>query len=47
VSEGGEIVDVQIDLFRIGLAFPPGERLRFVVSSRNLLGTLKPGIREP
>ena len=42
----GEIVDVEIDLFPVGLAFHPGEQLRFVVSARNLLGTLMPGIRE-
>lgn len=42
----GEIVDIEIDLMPIGLAFHPGEQLRFVVSSRNLLGTLMPGIRE-
>jgi predicted acyl esterase len=42
----GEIVDIEIDLLPIGLAFHPGEQLRFIVSSRNLLGTLMPGIRE-
>lgn len=42
----GEVVEVQIDLLPIGLAFYPGEQLRFVVSSRNLLGTLMPGIGE-
>jgi predicted acyl esterase len=42
----GQIVDIEIDLFPIGLAFHPGEQLRFVISSRNLLGTLMPGIRE-
>ncbi len=42
----GEIVDIEIDLFPIGLAFHPGEQLRFVISSRNLLGTLMPAIRE-
>jgi len=42
----GEIVDVEIDLFPIGLAFHTGEQLRFIVSSRNLLGTLMPAIRE-
>ena len=30
----------------MGLAFRPGQQLRFVISSRNLLGTLMPGIRE-
>ena len=42
----GEIVEVEIDLLPIGLSFRAGEQLRFVVSSRNLLGTLMPGIRE-
>ena len=45
-SSPGEIVDVEIDLLPVGLAFHPGEQLRFVISSRNLLGTLMPGIRE-
>jgi len=30
----------------VGLRFHAGEQLRFIVSSRNLLGTLMPGIRE-
>lgn len=42
----GEIARIEIELLPIGLAFHPGEALRFVVSSRNLLGTLMPGIRE-
>lgn len=42
----GEIVEIEIDLLPVGLAFHPGEQLRFVVSSRNLLGTMMPGIRE-
>jgi len=42
----GEIVAIEIELFPVGLAFHPGEQLRFVISSRNLLGTLMPGIRE-
>jgi len=42
----GEIVDVEIELLPIGLAFYPGEQLRFVVSAGNLLGTLMPAIRE-
>jgi predicted acyl esterase len=42
----GEIVEVDIELLPVGLVFYPGEQLRFVVSSRNLLGTLMPGIRE-
>jgi uncharacterized protein len=40
----GEVVDVE--MLPIGLAFRGGDQLRFVVSSRNLLGTLMPGIRE-
>ncbi len=42
----GEVAEIEIDLLPIGLAFHPGEQLRFVISSRNLLGTLMPGIRE-
>ncbi len=42
----GEVVDVEIELLPIGLAFHPGEQLRFLVSSRNLLGSMMPGIRE-
>ncbi len=42
----GEVVDIQIDLLPIGWAFHPGEQLRFVISSRNLLGTIMPGIGE-
>ncbi len=39
-------MDLKIDLLPIGLRFQPGEQLRFVISLRNLLGTLMPGIRE-
>ncbi|WP_018157774.1 CocE/NonD family hydrolase [Demetria terragena] len=42
----GAIVDVEIDLLPLGLVFYPGEQLRFMVSSRNLLGPLMPGILE-
>ncbi len=42
----GQIVDVEIDLLPIGLTFHAGEQLRFVISARNLLGTLMPGLRE-
>ncbi|WP_029266433.1 MULTISPECIES: CocE/NonD family hydrolase [unclassified Microbacterium] len=42
----GEIVEIEIDLLPLGLAFAPGEQLRFIVSARNLLGTLMPGIEE-
>jgi uncharacterized protein len=42
----GEVAEIEIDLLPIGLVFHPGEQLRFVISSRNLLGTLMPAIRE-
>jgi uncharacterized protein len=42
----GEPVEIDIDLLPIGLAFHPGEQLRFVISSANLLGTLMPAIRQ-
>ncbi|MDQ2852311.1 MAG: CocE/NonD family hydrolase [Actinomycetota bacterium] len=42
----GEVVEIEIDLLPVGLAFHAGEQLRFIISSQNLLGTLMPGIRE-
>lgn len=42
----GQVVAIEIDLLPIGLSFRPGEQLRFVISSRNLLGTMMPGISE-
>jgi len=42
----GEPVEIEIDLLPIGLAFHPGEQLRFVISSATLLGPLMPAIRE-
>ena len=42
----GEVVDVDVELLPLGLAFHPGEQLRFIVSARNLLGTMMPGIGE-
>ena len=42
----GEVVEVEIDLLPVGIAFHAGQQLRLVISSRNLLGTLMPGIRE-
>ncbi len=42
----GQIVDVEIDLLPVGLVFRPGEQLRLVISSRNLLGPMMPGIEE-
>lgn len=41
-----EIVDIEIDLLPIGLAFSAGEQLRFVISGRSLLGTMMPGMPE-
>lgn len=42
----GEVVDIEIDLLPIGWVFRPGEQLRFVISARNLLGNIMPGVRE-
>ncbi|MDQ2740594.1 MAG: CocE/NonD family hydrolase [Actinomycetota bacterium] len=42
----GQIVDIQIDLFPIGLVFYPGEQLRFVVSAQNPLGPHMPAVRD-
>jgi len=41
--QSGQIVDVEIDLFPIGLVFHPGEQLRLVVSAKNPLGGIFPG----
>lgn len=40
----GEIVEVDIDMFPIGLVVYPGQQLRFVISSDNSLGGLMPGM---
>ncbi|WNG28271.1 CocE/NonD family hydrolase [Cystobacter fuscus] len=42
----GEIVDVEIDLFPIGLVFHPGEQLRLVISAQNALGAIMPAVRD-
>jgi predicted acyl esterase len=39
----GEIAEIEIDLFPIGMIFYPGEQLRFVISSKNDLGAIMPG----
>lgn len=39
----GEIVEIEIDLFPMGMIFYPGEQLRFIISSRNDLGAIMPG----
>jgi predicted acyl esterase len=44
--EPGEIVDIEIDLFPIGLLFYPGEQLRLIISARNTLGAIMPGTRD-
>ena len=42
----GEIVDIEIDLLPIGLAFRPGQQLRFVISGRPILGPIMPRLPE-
>ncbi|MFL1428682.1 MULTISPECIES: CocE/NonD family hydrolase [unclassified Nocardiopsis] len=42
----GEVVEVEIELLPVGLVFYPGEQLRFVVSSRNILGPMMPGTKD-
>jgi predicted acyl esterase len=44
--EPGEVVDVEIGLLPIGLAFHPGEQLRLVISAHNTLGPIMPGTRD-
>jgi predicted acyl esterase len=39
----GEIAEIEIDLFPMGMIFYPDEQLRFVISSRNDLGAIMPG----
>ncbi len=39
----GEIVEVEIDLFPIGLMFRPGQQLRLAISAHNMLGGIFPG----
>ena len=46
VAMQGEIVDIEIDLLPIGLAFYPGQQLRFVISAHNALGAHMPAIRD-
>jgi uncharacterized protein len=41
-----EIVEVEIDLFPIGLVFYPGEQLRLVISAHNALGPIMPATRD-
>ncbi|WP_367947069.1 CocE/NonD family hydrolase C-terminal non-catalytic domain-containing protein [Vibrio sp. dhg] len=37
---------MEVDLSPLGLVFYPGEQIRFMISSRNLMGTLMPAIDE-
>jgi len=38
------VVDVEIDLFPVGLRFYPREQLRLVISAQNALGAIMPGV---
>ena len=40
----GEVADVEIDLFPIGLRFYPGEQLRLVISAQDKLGPMMPQV---
>jgi uncharacterized protein len=40
----GEIAEIEIDLFPIGLVFYPGEQLRLVISGQNALGAIMPAV---
>lgn len=42
----GQVVDVQIDLLPVGLAFHAGEQLRLIISGESILGTMMPGMSE-
>ncbi|GGF30701.1 CocE/NonD family hydrolase [Subtercola lobariae] len=42
--ELGEVVELEIDLFPVGLAFHPGETLRFTISGFNSLGGVMPNL---
>ncbi len=42
----GQVVDIEIDLFPIGLRFYPSEQLRLVISSRNALGPMMPQVAD-
>ena len=40
----GEVVEVEIDVFPVGLRFYPDEQLRLVISAHNALGSIMPGV---
>jgi predicted acyl esterase len=42
--QAGEIAEVEIDLFPIGLVFYPGQQLRLVISAHNALGAIMPAV---
>ena len=39
----GEVAEIEVDLFPLGMVFYPGEQLRLVISSKNDLGAIMPG----
>lgn len=39
----GQIAEIQIDLFPVGLVFYPGEQLRLVINAKNTIGGIMPG----
>jgi hypothetical protein len=42
----GEVIDIEVSLLPIGLAFYPGEQLRLIISAQNLFGPWMPGLHE-
>lgn len=42
----GQIVDVEIALFPVGLLLHPGEQLRLVIVGHNIVGGAMPGVRD-
>ncbi|GAA4006775.1 CocE/NonD family hydrolase [Deinococcus rubellus] len=44
--QSGEVAEIEIDLFPVGLLFYPGEQLRLVISAQNLVGPWMPGMPE-
>ena len=42
----GEVVELEIDLFPIGLRFYPGEQLRLIIGAKNTLGPMMPMVAD-
>lgn len=42
----GQIVDVEIALFPVGLLLHPGEQLRLIIVGHNIVGAAMPGVRD-